>query len=88
MTPQEIATDLRDEADDIARDLDDVPPHETIGGQAAQTIEEFAEALTRIAEGAPDPRGIAEDALSLRAPLRPYGDIETTVRNLLKPRRS
>lgn len=87
MTVAEIVEDLRDEAVDLAPDLKDIPAHETVYGQAAQTLEEFEAALTRIAEGAGEPQSIATEALSLSSPLRPIGDAEDTLRRLLKPRR-
>lgn len=78
---------LREDAENLSLDLVDIPPHETTEGQAAQALEEFETALRRIAEGAPEPRTIAEDALSLSAPLKPIGDADDTIRGLLKPRR-
>ncbi len=84
---EELIADLRDDASDLAADLDGIPAHETVYGQAAQTLEEFEHALTEIAQGAPDPRRVAEDALSLSAPLKRPGSAENTIRDLLKPKR-
>lgn len=75
---------LRDAAEVTALDLEGVPSHETIEGEAAQTLEEFATALTRIADGSPEPAKIAQNALRLDASLKPFGDDEGTVRDLLK----
>ncbi len=84
----ELIADLRDDANDLAEDLEGIPPHATAYGQAAQTLEEFDRALTQIAEGAPDPRRVAEDALSLSASLKPAGSADDTIRDLLKPKRT
>lgn len=82
-----MVEDMRDDAEDLASDLDGIPAEETAAGQAAQTLEEFSEALTRIRNGAPDPQEVARLALALSEPLRPIGDTDDTVRKLLKPRR-
>lgn len=87
MTLAEMVEDMRDDAEDLAGELDGILPEETAPGQAAQTLEEFGEALTRIRDGAPDPREVARLALALSEPLRSIGDADDTVRKLLKPRR-
>ncbi len=87
-TVTEMAEDLREDAVNVAEDLIGIPPQDTTVGQAAQTLEEFEAALTRIVDGEPDPQGIARDALSLSTPLKPIGDADDTIRKLLKPRRS
>lgn len=79
--------DLRDDAEDLAGDLEGIPAEETAPGQAAQTLEEFGYTLARIRDGAPDPQEVARRALALAAPLKPGGDAADTVRKLLKPRR-
>lgn len=84
----DLISDLRDEAEDIAPDLQDGVAHQTTYGEAAQTLEEFSEALTQIADGGDSPRAIAADALSLAKPLKPIGEAADTIRNLLKPRRT
>lgn len=87
MTLDEMVEELRDEAEDLAIELNGIPPEETVPGQVAQTLEEFGEALARIRDGVPDPREVARIALSLSEPLKPIGDADDTVRRLLKPQR-
>lgn len=87
MSLAEMVKDMRDDAEDLAGDLDDIPAEETASGQAAQTLEEFGEALARIRDGVPDPQEVARLALALSEPLKPIGDGEDTIRRLLKPRR-
>lgn len=82
-----MVEDMRDDAEDLATDLESIPPEETAPGQAAQTLEEFGEALARIRDGAPDPQEVARLALALTKPLKPIGDAADTVRKFLKPRR-
>lgn len=83
----ELIEDLRDGAEDTASDLEGILAQETTEGQAAQSLEEMAEALTQIAAGAPDPKETARKALLFDGPLHPIGDAADTVRKLLKPRR-
>lgn len=87
MSLADMVGDMRDDAEDLATDLESIPPEETASGQAAQTLEEFGEALARIRDGAPDPQEVARIALALSKPLKPIGDAANTVRKLLKPRR-
>lgn len=87
-TVSELTEALRESADDMADDLIGIPAQDTTEGQAAQALEEFEAALTRIADGEPDPQSIARDALALTDPLKPIGNADDTIRNLLKPRRS
>lgn len=82
-----MVEDMRDDAEDLAGELDGILPEETAPGQAAQTLEEFGEALARIRDGAPDPQEVARLALALSDSLRPVGDADDAVRRLLKPRR-
>lgn len=82
-----MVEDMRDDAEDLASDLDGIPAEETASGQAAQTLEEFGDALARIRDGVPDPQEVARLALALSNPLKPIGDADDTVRRLLKPRR-
>lgn len=82
-----MVEDMRDDAEDLATDLESIPPEETAPGQAAQTLEEFGEALARIRDGAPDPQEVARLALALTKPLKPIGDADDTIHKLLKPRR-
>ena len=82
-----MVEDMRDDAEDLAAELDQIPPEETAPGQAAQTLEEFGEALARIRDGAPDPQEVARFVLALSEPLKPVGGAAGAVRRLLKPRR-
>ena len=82
-----MVEDMRDDAEDLAGELDGILPEETAPGQAAQTLEEFGEALARIRDGAPDPQEVARFVLALSEPLKPTGTIDDTIRRLLKPRR-
>lgn len=84
----ELVEELRDEATDLAPDLKGIPAHETVYGEAAQTLEEFEAALTQIADGADDPKAVATEALSLAKPLKPLGGAVEAIRVLLKPRRT
>lgn len=83
----DLIEDLREQAEEAAADLEGVPPHETLEGEAAQALEEFEAALSRIAEGAVSPQVLAKAALSFATPLAPIGDADDTIRRLLKPRR-
>ncbi|MBB5762167.1 hypothetical protein HNR01_001787 [Methylorubrum rhodesianum] len=87
MTLAEMVEDLRADAEDLASDLDGVPAEETASGQAAQALEEFGDALARIRDGAPNPQDVARIALALSEPLKPIGNADDAVRELLKPRR-
>lgn len=82
-----MVEDMREDAADLAGDLNGIQAEETAPGQAAQTLEEFGEALARIRDGVPNPQEIARLALALSEPLKPIGDADDTVRKLLKPRR-
>lgn len=84
----ELIEDLREQAVDAASDLEGIPAHEVLEGEAAQALEEMRDALVKIAAGDPDPVKVAADALSLEATLRPIGDPDDTIRGLLKPRRT
>lgn len=87
MTLDEIVEELRDEAVDLAPDLEGIEAEETLSGQAAQTLEEYGEALARIRDGAADAPAIAGAAMSHDTPLKPIGDAADTLKRLLKPRR-
>lgn len=87
MNLAEMVEDMRDDAEDLAIELNGIPPEETVPGQVAQTLEEFGEALARIRDGATDPQEVARFALALSEPLKPVGDASDTFRKLLKPRR-
>ena len=89
-TVKELVEDLREEAIDLAPDLEGIEAHETVGAEAAQTLEEFEAALSQIAGGADDPKVIAAQALILAAPLAPLSDPDEDdpIRRMLKPRRS
>lgn len=84
----EIVSELRDEAMDLEPDLKGVPAHETVYGEAAQTLEEYGAALSQIAAGTTDPKAVAAEALSLAKPLLQIGDEPDALRDLLKPRRT
>jgi hypothetical protein len=89
-TVSELVGDLREEAIDLATDLEGIEAHETVGAEAAQALEEFEAALTWIASGVEDPKVIAAQALVLAAPLTPLAssDQDDPIRRMLKPRRS
>lgn len=82
----ELVEELRDEALEIAPDLNGIPAEETSYGEAAQTLQEFGAALIDIANGAGDPASVAAEALSLSKPLRPIRESGDPVRTLLKPK--
>lgn len=84
----ELVGELRDEASDLAPDLEGISAHETVYGEAAQTLDEFGAALTQIATGVPDPQAVAIEALSLAKPLLPIGDEPDQLRALLNPRQT
>ena len=84
--PADLIADLRDAAEDLAPDLEGIAAEETMEGEAAQMIEEMVEALTQIADGAPNGHVIARAVLDVQAPLKPISDPADTIRNLLKPR--
>jgi len=84
----ELVAELRDEATDLEPDLRGIPAHETVYGEAAQTLEEYGVALSQIAAGMKDPKAVAAEALSLAKPLLPIGDELDALRDLLKPRRT
>lgn len=86
----ELVEELRDEAVEIARDLNGIPAHETVYGEVAQVLEEFGAALSQIAAGERDPQSVAAEALSLAKPLQPLNDddADDPLRSLLKPRRT
>lgn len=73
---------------DLAPDLNGIPAQETSYGEAAQTLEEFEDALTQIAAGAENPQAVAAEALTLAKPLLPIGEQDDPLRDLLKPRRT
>lgn len=85
---EELVEELREEAEDLARDLKGIPAQETVHGEAAQTIEEYGAALSQIAAGIDDPKAIATQALALAKPLRPIGPGADPLRDLLRPRRT
>lgn len=90
-TVADLVSDLREEVVDLADEMPSLPAHESFGGQAAQTLEEFEVALTQIAEGAPDPQAIVRAALALTEPLKPIGDDapldpDAVIRAMLRPR--
>ena len=62
-SPAELIEQLREAAEEIAPELPGIRAEETLEGEAAQTIEEMAEALMRIANGAPRPQDLARAAL-------------------------
>lgn len=86
-SPAELIAELREAAEEIAPELNGIKAEETMEGEAAQTIEEMAEALKRIASGAPRPQEIARAALEARAPLKPFGRPKNTVVKMVRPRR-
>lgn len=87
MTLDEMVEDLRADAEDVASELEGIPPEETVTGQAAQALEEFGAALAQIRDGSEKPVEIARVALALVEPLRPIGGAEDAIRELLNPRR-
>lgn len=86
-SPAELIEELREAAEEIAPELNGIRAEETMEGEAAQTLEEMVEALTRIANGAPRPQEIARVALEARPPLKPIGRPKSTVVKMQKPRR-
>lgn len=82
----ELVEELREDAADLERDLQGIPAHETVYGEAAQALEEYGAALSHIAAGAQDPQAVAAEALSLARPLAPISDAIDPIRELLKPR--
>ena len=86
-TAAELIEELREAAEEIAPELNGIRAEETLEGESAQMIEEMAEALKRIANGAPRPQELARAALEAKAPLKPIGRPKNTVVTLPKPRR-
>lgn len=82
----ELVEELREDATDLERDLQGIPAHETVSGEAAQVLEEYGAALSQIAAGVQDPQAVAAEALSLAKPLLPISDEIDPIRELLKPR--
>jgi hypothetical protein len=82
----ELVEELRDEAIDLAPDLNGIPASETVYGEAAQVLEEYGAALAQIAAGADDPKAVAVEALSLAKALKPIRDAGDAIRGLLRPR--
>ncbi|GJD93421.1 hypothetical protein OCOJLMKI_0615 [Methylobacterium iners] len=85
-SPAILIEQLREAAEEIAPELHGVRAEETLEGEAAQMMEEMAEALKRIANGAPRPQDLARAALEARAPLKPIGAPKSTVVKLQRPR--
>ncbi|WP_375409096.1 hypothetical protein [uncultured Methylobacterium sp.] len=83
----ELIEELREAAEEIAPELNGIRAEETLEGESAQMIEEMADALKRIANGAPRPQELARAALEGKAPLKPIGSPKNTVVKLQKPRR-
>ena len=83
----ELIEELREAAEEIAPELNGIRAEETLEGESAQMIEEMADALKRIASGAPRPQELARTALEGKAPLKPIGTPKNTVVKLHKPRR-
>lgn len=83
----ELVADLRETAEDLAGELEGIPAHETSEGEAAQLLEEMADALTRIADGAADPQRIAAETLAMQSPLKPETGHDAIIRGLLNPKR-
>lgn len=86
-SPAVLIEQLREAAEEIAPELNGVRAEETLEGESAQMIEEMAEALRRIASGAPRPQDLARAALEARAPLKPIGKPKNAVVKLVRPRR-
>lgn len=86
MTIAEIIDELRSAADETG-DIEGIDQNELVESQAAQVIEELQGALLEIADGAEDPKAVARAALATKAPLKPPGGIEDTIKRLLRPRR-
>lgn len=86
-SPAVLVEQLREAAEEIAPELNGVRAEETLEGESAQMIEEMAEALRRIASGAPRPQELARAALDAKAPLKPIGRPKNTVVKLDRPRR-
>ncbi|MCK2053384.1 hypothetical protein [Methylobacterium sp. 37f] len=86
-SPAELVAELREAAEEIAPELNGIKAEETLEGESAQMIEEMAEALKRIASGAPRPQEIARTALAAQTPRLPIGRPQTGVRKAVKPRR-
>ncbi|KQP73569.1 hypothetical protein ASF60_08945 [Methylobacterium sp. Leaf113] len=86
-SPAELVAELREAAEEIAPELNGIKAEETLEGESAQMIEEMAEALKRIASGAPRPQEIARTALAAQTPRLPIGRPQAGVRKAVKPRR-
>lgn len=86
-SPAVLVEQLREAAEEIAPELNGVRAEETLEGESAQMIEEMAEALRRIASGAPRPQELARVALDAKAPLKPIGRPKNAVVKLDRPRR-
>lgn len=72
-SPAELVAELREAAEEIAPELNGIRAEETLEGESAQMIEEMADALRRIAAGAPRPQEIARAALEAQTPRKPFG---------------
>jgi hypothetical protein len=86
-SPAELIEQLREAAEEIAPELPGIRAEETLEGEAAQTLEEMADALMRIANGAPRAQDLARAALEAKAPLKPIGRPKSTVVKMQRPRR-
>ncbi|WP_244480562.1 hypothetical protein [Methylobacterium sp. Leaf399] len=73
----ELVAELREAAEEIAPELNGIRAEETLEGESAQMIEEMADALRRIANGAPRPQDLARAALDPQGPLKPFGKPKT-----------
>ncbi|POR39880.1 hypothetical protein CRT23_27110 [Methylobacterium sp. V23] len=78
---------MREAAEEIAPELNGIRAEETLEGESAQMIEEMADALKRIASGAPRPQDIAREALAAQTPRKPIGRLQPVSRKPPKPRR-
>jgi hypothetical protein len=85
-TVAELVEELRDEALELAPDLNGISAQETVYGEAAQTLAEFEAALAQIAAGGIEPKAMASEALALAKPLNPLTEATDTIRSLLRPR--
>jgi hypothetical protein len=86
-SPAELVDELREAAEEIAPELNGIRAEETLEGESAQMIEEMAEALKRIASGAPRPQDIAREALAAQTPRKPIGRPQPVSRKPPKSRR-
>ena len=80
----ELIEELREAAEEIAPELHGIRAEETLEGESAQMIEEMADALKRIASGAPRPQDLAR-AKTYRLPETPSVQVSATALRIINP---